>query len=97
MDVRLLTWSAALISGILITGTGVHYFRCNTSINFIQYESQSILQYYCPVPTNSHDLVLSVPVESPNSYIPQPPMIQTYWGPLNEASPISLRKLIQSV
>lgn len=62
MDVRIFSWTVPVIVGVLIIGTGVHYFRCSTEYTTVKYADHSLLLYYCPVPTNDHDIILSVAV-----------------------------------
>ncbi|CAL8109987.1 unnamed protein product [Orchesella dallaii] len=61
MNIRILSWTATVIAGMLITGTGVHYFRCNTKATFAKYGDESVFQYFCPVDSYNYDIVLAVP------------------------------------
>jgi len=44
---QILAYTAVVIVGSVITGTGVHYFRC-TRRDFVGYSDGSTLAYYCP-------------------------------------------------
>ncbi|ODM94289.1 hypothetical protein Ocin01_12393 [Orchesella cincta] len=65
MDIRILSWTATVIAGMLITGTGVHFFRCNTKATFAKYGDESFFQYFCPIDSYNYDLVLAVPARAP--------------------------------
>lgn len=67
MDVRILTWTVSFVSGLLITGTGVHLFRCSTYATNAKYGNDSFLLYLCPFSIYHYDIILSAPQLNENS------------------------------